>query len=295
MGRGATTEVVVPRVDAPEGGLDVPDSAGSVTRRLDGQTSRRLLAASHGAAPDRLLTRGTPPNLAVLAHHSVAILGPTLPSRSRPRRGRLTRRGGRGSRGPRRPPHDALERARERGRRPVASWRPHAPPPPAPRPPPRQRRILRGAGIWLHVDAGPHTERSGADSSPRHRMMAIDRANRMIWEAHTMSAPPAWSPPVMMRARRAARAPSTRRRDSLRRRRRSGDRLIGRHASARRRLGLEALLNWPGGRSGGSASPVRLRRKDTALPRPDRGGGRQFDALTAPRATSSCFRRGHGL
>jgi L-2,4-diaminobutyrate decarboxylase len=196
---GASTEVVVLEWMLEKVGWQTPASAGVLTHGGSLANLTALLAARARAAPDAW-ERGTPPDLAVLAppsvHYSVrravAILGLgeqalielEVDELERIRVDRL---------------HEALERTRAAGRRPIALVAASCATATG------LHDDLQGIAefceeqeIWLHVDAA---HGASALLSPRHRHLldGIERADSLIWDAHKMLRTSSLCAAVLMR------------------------------------------------------------------------------------------------
>jgi L-2,4-diaminobutyrate decarboxylase len=295
-GAGATTEVVVLEWMLQKVGWTVPDSAGVLTHGGSLANLTALLAARARAAPDAW-TRGTPPNLAVLAPHSVhysvrravAILGLgedalielEVDELERVRVDRL---------------HDALERARAAGRRPMALVAASCATATGLHDDlPGIADFCEEQGIWLHVDAA---HGASALLSPRHRHLldGIDRADSLIWDAHKMLRTSSLVAAVLMR--RGAELPGAFHQEA------SylfygdddgpGIDLIGRALECTKAgLGLKLFLNlaWRGEQGLGEyvadCYDKTLRFHDLIERRPE------FECPYRPESNILCFRRGH--
>ncbi len=293
---GASTEVVVLDWMLEKVGWSTPDSAGVLTHGGSLANLTSLLAARARVAPDAW-TKGTPPDLAVLApasvHYSirraVAILGLgedalielEVDELERIRVDRLER---------------ALERARDAGRRPMALVAASCATATG------LHDELQGIadfceqnGIWLHVDAA---HGASALLSPRHRPLldGIHRADSLIWDAHKMLRTSSLCAAVLMR--RAGELPGAfhqkasylfyDERDS------AGIDLIGRTVECTKGgLGLKLFLNlaWRGeqglGRYVADCYDKTLRFHELIQRRPG------FECPYRPESNILCFRRGH--
>jgi L-2,4-diaminobutyrate decarboxylase len=292
---GATTEVLVLEWMLQKVGWTVPDSAGVLTHGGSLANLTALLAARARAAPDAW-TRGTPPNLAVLAppsvHYSVrravAILGLgedalielEVDELERIRVDRL---------------HDGLERARAAGRRPMALVAASCATATG------LHDDLAGIAdfceeqsIWLHVD-GAHG--ASALLSPRHRHLleGIERADSLIWDAHKMLRTSSLVAAVLMR--RGAELPGAFHQEAsylFYGDDGAGIDLIDRSLECTKAgLGLKLFLNlaWRGERGLGEyvadCYDKTLRFHELIERRPG------FECPYRPESNILCFRRGH--